>query len=242
MRAESASQSHASLARESWSAHPRWLYTATRPGISGQSYYCLYSANSTFLCVCTLRLCFEKEGCGTYTWCMCLKFQKPFCTQSMFSKSSPDWNKRKDTSKLRQECPLESAHMHSRGSQATGRRVYHHENWKGTLFPAHFLSLWLKPWPKATFGRKCLFNIYFHLTAHDPGKPKPEFRAGAWRQELMQRPWRSAAYWLALHVLLCLFSYTTQDHLQRRGRVGWKLLQNWPYKRAQRKPQQTQED
>ena len=29
-------------------------------------------------------------------------------------------------------------------------------------------------------------------------------RAGTWRQELMQRPWRRAAYWLVLHGLLSL--------------------------------------
>ena len=32
-------------------------------------------------------------------------------------------------------------------------------------------------------------------------------RAGSWRQELMQRPWRSAAYWFASHGLLSLLSY-----------------------------------
>ena len=37
-------------------------------------------------------------------------------------------------------------------------------------------------------------------------------RAGTWRQELMQRPWRGAAHWLALHGLLNLISYKTQDH------------------------------
>ena len=36
-----------------------------------------------------------------------------------------------------------------------------------------------------------------------------------WRQELIQRPWRSAAYWLAPYGLLSLLSYTTQDHLLR---------------------------
>jgi len=35
-------------------------------------------------------------------------------------------------------------------------------------------------------------------------------RAGTWRQELMQRPWRGAAYWLALHGLLSLLSYRTR--------------------------------
>jgi hypothetical protein len=34
-------------------------------------------------------------------------------------------------------------------------------------------------------------------------------KAGTWRQELMQRPWRSAAYWIASPHLLSLFSYKT---------------------------------
>jgi hypothetical protein len=40
-------------------------------------------------------------------------------------------------------------------------------------------------------------------------------RAGTWRQELMQRPWRGAAYWLAPHGLLSLLCYRTQDHQPR---------------------------
>jgi hypothetical protein len=32
-------------------------------------------------------------------------------------------------------------------------------------------------------------------------------RAGTWRQELMHRPWRGAAYWLAPHGLLSLLPY-----------------------------------
>jgi hypothetical protein len=42
-------------------------------------------------------------------------------------------------------------------------------------------------------------------------------RAGTWRQELMQRPWRDAAYWLASHGLLSLLSYRTQGHQPRNG-------------------------
>ena len=42
-------------------------------------------------------------------------------------------------------------------------------------------------------------------------------RAGTWRQELMQRPWRGAAYWLASPGLLNLLSYRTQDHQPRDG-------------------------
>jgi hypothetical protein len=40
-------------------------------------------------------------------------------------------------------------------------------------------------------------------------------RAGTWRQELMQRPWRGAAYWVASPGLLSLLSYRTQDHQPR---------------------------
>ena len=40
-------------------------------------------------------------------------------------------------------------------------------------------------------------------------------RAGTWRQELMQRPWRSAAYWLASPGFLHLISYRTQDYQSR---------------------------
>jgi hypothetical protein len=38
-------------------------------------------------------------------------------------------------------------------------------------------------------------------------------RVGTWRQELMQRPMRGAAYWLASSGLLSLLSYRTQDYL-----------------------------
>jgi len=36
-------------------------------------------------------------------------------------------------------------------------------------------------------------------------------RVGTWRQVLMQRPWRGAAYWLAPHDFLSLLSCRTQD-------------------------------
>jgi hypothetical protein len=37
------------------------------------------------------------------------------------------------------------------------------------------------------------------------------------RQELMQKPWRGAAFWLAPHALLSLLPYRTQDHQPRDG-------------------------
>ena len=42
-------------------------------------------------------------------------------------------------------------------------------------------------------------------------------RAGTWRQELTQRPWRDAAYWLVSPGLLSLLSYRTQDYQPRDG-------------------------
>jgi hypothetical protein len=42
-------------------------------------------------------------------------------------------------------------------------------------------------------------------------------RAGAWRKELMKRPWRGAAYWIASPGFFSLLSYRTQDHQPRDG-------------------------
>jgi hypothetical protein len=51
-------------------------------------------------------------------------------------------------------------------------------------------------------------------------------RAGTWRQELMQRPWRDVPYWLASPGLLSLLSYRTQDYQPRDGTThkGLSLL------------------
>jgi hypothetical protein len=42
-------------------------------------------------------------------------------------------------------------------------------------------------------------------------------RAGTWRQELRQKPWRNAAYCLASPGLLNVFSYRTQGHQPKDG-------------------------
>ena len=44
-----------------------------------------------------------------------------------------------------------------------------------------------------------------------------EVRAGTCRQELKQRPWKDAAYCLALHCWLSYLLYTALDHLPRGG-------------------------
>lgn len=53
-----------------------------------------------------------------------------------------------------------------------------------------------KKWPKVTWGEKGLFQL-FHITVHHWGKGRHILKAGAQRQELMRRAWRSASYWLA---------------------------------------------
>lgn len=55
----------------------------------------------------------------------------------------------------------------------------------------------------------------FHLTAYLP--PCREARAGTWKQEQKQRPWRNTAYWLSFHGLLSLHFYRTWDHQPREG-------------------------
>jgi hypothetical protein len=42
-------------------------------------------------------------------------------------------------------------------------------------------------------------------------------RAGIWRQELMQNPWRDTVYWIASPGLLSLLFYRTQDYQSRDG-------------------------
>jgi len=58
---------------------------------------------------------------------------------------------------------------------------------------------------KTKLGRKGLFlQLNFHLT--EEALSSEEVRAGTWRQELMKRPRRGAAYWLAPPGLLRLLS------------------------------------
>ena len=60
-------------------------------------------------------------------------------------------------------------------------------------------------------------------------------RAGTWRPELMQSPWRGAAYWLAPHGLLSLLSYRTQDYQPSNGAThngpsqAWSPIEKMPY-------------
>ena len=65
---------------------------------------------------------------------------------------------------------------------------------------------------KAIWGRKGLLGLYFHTSVHHRRKSGQKLKQ-SWNleQELMQKPWRSDAYWIALHGLLSLLSYRTQN-------------------------------
>jgi hypothetical protein len=60
-------------------------------------------------------------------------------------------------------------------------------------------------------------NVYLAYTSiitvhHQRNQDRNSIGTGTWRQELKQRLWRGYAYFPALHDLLCLLSYKTQDH------------------------------
>ena len=65
---------------------------------------------------------------------------------------------------------------------------------------------------KASWRRKGLFNLHLTLLFITKGsQDRNSHKAGTWRQEWMQKPWRNAAYWLAPHGLFSLLPYRTQD-------------------------------
>jgi hypothetical protein len=106
-----------------------------------------------------------------------------------------------------------------------------------------FIQLWClpwilacRPWGTASGGRpwrpsvlgvvtitlmkhldQSNLRVPHHLFIVKGSQGRTSCRAGTWRQELMQRPWRGAAFWLASHGLLNLLSYRTQDPQHRGG-------------------------
>jgi hypothetical protein len=71
---------------------------------------------------------------------------------------------------------------------------------------------------KATLGGKGFFSLCFYITDHHQKKSGQELKQGGdLEQELMQSPWRVAAYWLAPHGFLSLFSYRTEVYQPRDG-------------------------
>jgi hypothetical protein len=72
---------------------------------------------------------------------------------------------------------------------------------------------------KGTSGVKGLFSLHFHtIVYHQRWSGKEHKQGKTWRQELRQRPWRGAAYWLVPHEqVFSLLSYRTQDHQPAQG-------------------------
>jgi hypothetical protein len=60
------------------------------------------------------------------------------------------------------------------------------------------------------YTSKLLFNI-------EGSQDRNSNKAATWKQEVMRRSWRDAAYWPALHDLPSLLSYRTQDDQPRDG-------------------------
>ena len=60
-------------------------------------------------------------------------------------------------------------------------------------------------------------NLHFHIAVHHQSQDRNSLRVGTWRQELMQRPQRNAAYWLASPSLPSLLSYRTKEYQAREG-------------------------
>jgi hypothetical protein len=55
-------------------------------------------------------------------------------------------------------------------------------------------------------GEEGVYSVYTSISLFiiEGSQDRNSSRAGTWRQELMQRSWRDAAYWLVPHGLLSL--------------------------------------
>jgi hypothetical protein len=66
---------------------------------------------------------------------------------------------------------------------------------------------------KSKLGKKLIyFSLHVLITVYHEVKSEHKL-SGIWRQELMQRPWKTTAYLLDYSGLLSLLSYKTQEYL-----------------------------
>jgi hypothetical protein len=91
---------------------------------------------------------------------------------------------------------------------------------------------------EASWGGKGLFSLHGHIAVHHQGSQhRNSHRAGTWRQELMQSPWRDVTYWFASPGLLSLLSYRTQVYQPRDATThnghshSWLIIEKMPYSR-----------
>jgi len=87
---------------------------------------------------------------------------------------------------------------------------------------------------KKQYGEEIVYSAYTStlLFITKGSQDWNSHRAGTWRQELMQRPWWGAAYWIASPDLLNLLSYRTQNYQPRDGTTHnapppEPLITNW---------------
>ena len=69
---------------------------------------------------------------------------------------------------------------------------------------------------KRPVEEKRFIALYFHTAVHHQRKSGLEPNQVR-KQELMQRPWRDVAYWIASPSLLSLLSYIIQDYQPTDG-------------------------
>jgi hypothetical protein len=87
---------------------------------------------------------------------------------------------------------------------------------------------------EASWGEKDLFSLHLHIAVHQQRKSGVELKQVR-KQEMLQRPWRDAPYWLASPGLLNLLSYRTQDYQPRDGTTHsgpshpLSLIEKMPY-------------
>ena len=93
-------------------------------------------------------------------------------------------------------------------------KEYNHQSRYGSNNITYCLSQGLYSCTKhhdqeASWGGKGLFSFHFHTAVHHQRKSGQELtEVGTWRQVWMQKPWRSAAYWLACFLpLVCLVCF-----------------------------------
>ena len=67
---------------------------------------------------------------------------------------------------------------------------------------------------KKQVGEERVYSAYIStlLFITKGSQDRNSYKVGTWSQELMLRPWRDAAYWIASSDLLSLLSYRTQSH------------------------------
>jgi hypothetical protein len=87
--------------------------------------------------------------------------------------------------------------------------------WKRYCLSQSFYSCTNIITKKQVVGGKDLFSLHFHIAVHHQRKSGLELKQVR-KQELMQRPWRDAAYWIASPGLFSLLSYRTQAFPQGR--------------------------